>query len=91
MVTLNGMISNNWDYALFVLVMLLVLLGMNKFMNKYWQSWRDRRGFRTASVVMAIITAGVLCGGWFFVNNAEKREYESYKRYIGRQCADSGL
>jgi diguanylate cyclase (GGDEF)-like protein len=60
----------------FILVMLLVLLRMNKFMYKYWQSWRYRRGLRTASFAMAIITAGVLCGGWFFVNNAEKREYE---------------
>ncbi len=76
MVTLNGFIGNNWDYALFVLVMLFVLLGMNKFMYKYWQSCRDRRGLRTASIVMAIITAGMLCGGWFFVNNAEKRVYE---------------
>jgi diguanylate cyclase (GGDEF)-like protein len=79
MVTLDGFISGNWDYSLFVIIMFVVLFGMFRFMYTNMLSKRDSRSLRTASIAMGIITAGVLCGGWFLVHNVEKREYERTK------------
>lgn len=79
MVSQNGFMNGNWDFILFVLVMIFVLFGMIGFMHKHWISMRDSQSIRTTSIVMLFITIGVLGGGWFLVDNAEKREYERAK------------
>lgn len=81
MITLNVFIEGNWDYILFAAVMTAVL-GIILFVHKRLLSAADNRRIQPVTVLVAVLTMLMLCGGWFLVEYAQEREYDRTKTIL---------
>lgn len=82
LITLNAFINGNWDFILFVFVIIVAVFGVILFVHKRLVSVAESRRIRPVSAVLMMVTLIMICGGWFLVQYAEEREYNRTKNIM---------